>query len=210
MSSVSHYDAHERRCRGLRHAFLSPGAFLDVFFSSTCSVILLSIMAGMTKKKNILFHLSKVISRMTALHQRRHHPREKCVHSHHVCVTSVFWCASIINNVLNVFLGDAGCQGSPSDAAAAVGPGECYFPAAFSLWFRAAPSPSLVQTVCIFLFCIILSLPYLWPHRCSLYPCGKPCSPPLFGEDSPSQQAVDVLAQMCNAAGNVYPQHVFV
>lgn len=149
---------------GLRRAFfisfLSPGAFLDSFIPSTCTVILLSIMARMTKKKNVIFHLSKVISRLTALRQRTQHPRETCIHSHHVCIASVFWCALIINNVLNSFRGDTGCQCSPSDAAPAVDPGKSCFSAALSLWFKDAPCPSLAQTVCIFL--TVFSSSLLW------------------------------------------------
>lgn len=106
----------------------------------------------MAEKKNVIFvHLSKVISRLTALRQRTHHPREICIRSHHVCIASVFWCTSIINNVLNLFRGDAGCQRSPSDAAPAVDPGKSGFSTALSLWLKDAPCPSLAQTVCIFL-----------------------------------------------------------
>lgn len=118
-------------------------------------------MSGMAKKKNLIFvYLSKVISRLTALRQRTHHPTEICIRSHHVCIASVFWCTSIINNMLNLFRGDAGCQRSPSDAAPAVDPGKSCFSAALSLWLKDAPCPSLAQTVCIFL--TVFSSSLLW------------------------------------------------
>lgn len=123
-----------------------------------------------------------------------------CVH-----ITPMFWCASIINNVSNSFLGDTGCLCSPEDAAL-VDLRKCCFSAAFCQrpvhpWFKQFG----------FSFYLHYFIPPPLPgggRSCS--PCGKVSSPPPCFPSHPIPPGRDALAQRCNAAGNVYPPHPFV
>lgn len=101
-----------------------------------------------------------------------------CVH-----ITPMFWCASIINNVSNSFLGDTGCLCSPLDAAL-VDARKCCFSAAFC---QHPVHPWFKQFVFSFYLHYFIPLPLPVGAIPSLQ-VVKSSPPPCFGGFHPTSQ----------------------